>query len=1140
MSTKKSIIPGTVKRELVRTLLERSQNKKMAMMTSGLKGAEEVQYEDVEQRLNIPYINRDEVPLAMDVFKPVVPKEQDLPVIVTIHGGGLVIGDRSLSRNFSRLLAHKGYLVFSIEYRLAPKANVCEELDDVCAGLDLVGRMLVDYNVDFTRIFMAADSAGAYLAAYVAAMNDSSRLQEAIGYEPTRLSFKALGLCCGMFYTNRNDPCGWMLSEQLYGEKRTDDNFLQYMNPEHPEIINNLPPVFFTTSRGDFINNYSFMMNEAMRKAGKVSHLVYYPDPDLWHAFFTMQTHHPSTIDAIDKMLAWFEEQAALEVERRKKSPEDAERRRQVNARLDDGSINAQPVWQYIQERRSAFPNSLHSTALISGDSEYTYEQMFREWERYARVFSALGMTGANRSRVAIIGAITAEPLFSFYGLNMTGAEVSMFSYPDLLPGGRWKTMVKTEKITDLLIADIMVQSALWEEIREVQKSMGIRNVILLHSRMGGPCVGPAELTFNEFNYHALRRLEGTVFMGDLLQEHESAPIVYGEASVDQIALITHTSGTTRGTRKPLPYTNRSINTAASNFRNGFHNPAFGTDAFKQFRIAPSFDFSSFLSIIGNTNSFFATGDTVVLTFFGFLHPKFVRAAGYYNLTVMVAPGFLIDKWMEREDDQDMDFSSLKVIACAGSYMSPENLKKYSEFLSAHGFRYSLTYGYGMSETGGAEILKPEDCDRDILGFPSPKENFRVLDENDQQFYTVDDGVRTGTMYLASDSLCQNELDGETLFEYTQIDGRDFICTNDMVRVNEDGSLSYAGRADRYFVNNEGIRFDPGLVEVQIAAQPGIRQCAVVPVLDKRIHDTVPVLYVVPEKDSMNSMTSGSNSYVFKGAEDGRAEGDQIDACGEAAAVETVRKALVNVFIHGDALAKTNLPSQFVLVNEIPVNTNAKPDIYRITRERLQGTAYNIVPVRGGDNRSKGTNVDNGDSTENNAGDSTENSTRHSNRLLDIQAEPAGELNSLVAGALPEGMGTGSALNVFDLFNSSPEKSQTEAPAAPSSFTPWAMPWFGPMFPPVVPPTFLPVFPPTFLPAFPSAFNPTSPPAFNPMSPFQGWENDGNQGDGSKHGKTGNRNAEKTNQMPESVMNAALDLMGRLYGQKKYDHYFES
>ena len=46
-----------------------------------------------------------------------------------------------------------------------------------------------------------------------------------------------------------------------------DKVFLKYMNPEHPEIINNLPPTIFITSRGDFLNHYSIMMNEAMKKA---------------------------------------------------------------------------------------------------------------------------------------------------------------------------------------------------------------------------------------------------------------------------------------------------------------------------------------------------------------------------------------------------------------------------------------------------------------------------------------------------------------------------------------------------------------------------------------------------------------------------------------------------------------------------------------------------------------------------------------------------------------------------------------------------------------------------------------------------------------------------------------------------------
>ena len=76
-----------------------------------------------------------------------------------------------------RTLAEKGYLVFSIEYRLVPRANVCEQLDDVCAGMDLIGKKLVDFNVDFTRIFLVSESAGAYLATYVAAMKNSKKLQ---------------------------------------------------------------------------------------------------------------------------------------------------------------------------------------------------------------------------------------------------------------------------------------------------------------------------------------------------------------------------------------------------------------------------------------------------------------------------------------------------------------------------------------------------------------------------------------------------------------------------------------------------------------------------------------------------------------------------------------------------------------------------------------------------------------------------------------------------------------------------------------------------------------------------------------------------------------------------------------------------
>ena len=234
----------------------------------------------------------------------------------------------------------------------------------------------------------------------------------------------------------------------------------------------------------------------------------------------------------------------------------------------------------------------------------------------------------------------------------------------------------------------------------------------------------------------------------------------------------------------------------------------------------------------------------------------------------------------------------------------------------------------------------------------------------------MDDGVRTGVLYVASDSLCMNELDGEVLFEYTKIDGRNFICTNDLVRVNPDGSFSYAGRADRFFVNNDGVRFEAGAVETEISKQPGIGKCAVVPVLDKRIHDTVPALYIVPEK---------------KGG----------------GAAERVRQALVNAYIAGGTLDTDILPSQFILVDDIPCNANGKIDIYKITRDRLRGEAWNIIPLR------------------------------EDGRLTDILAEPAGQADSITGGTLPEGMEGRSALGIYELFNTQPEQKRKGSRPSP-------------------------------------------------------------------------------------------------------------
>lgn len=195
----------------------------------GLDEIKEIPSDGIREHRNVPYTNRSGKELKMDIFEPVVAPGTELPVIINIHGGALIMGNKDYSVGFCRQLAHRGYLVFSLEYRLIPDVRVYEQFDDVCAGIDCVGRKLVDFDVDLTRIYLAAESAGAYLATYVAAMKKSKALQEAIGYPPSRINFRAISLISGMIYTTRKDATGRFLSKSFYGM----DEKSKQMGPVH-------------------------------------------------------------------------------------------------------------------------------------------------------------------------------------------------------------------------------------------------------------------------------------------------------------------------------------------------------------------------------------------------------------------------------------------------------------------------------------------------------------------------------------------------------------------------------------------------------------------------------------------------------------------------------------------------------------------------------------------------------------------------------------------------------------------------------------------------------------------------------------------------------------------------------------------
>jgi acetyl esterase/lipase len=90
------------------------------------------------------------------------------PALIAIHGGGWQIGDRSFYKYWGPFLAHNGYAVFAIEYRLGKPGVYPNALYDVKAALQFVRAKAPDYDIDPDRVGLIGDSAGAHLASLLA------------------------------------------------------------------------------------------------------------------------------------------------------------------------------------------------------------------------------------------------------------------------------------------------------------------------------------------------------------------------------------------------------------------------------------------------------------------------------------------------------------------------------------------------------------------------------------------------------------------------------------------------------------------------------------------------------------------------------------------------------------------------------------------------------------------------------------------------------------------------------------------------------------------------------------------------------------------------------------------------------------
>lgn len=146
-------------------------------------------FTSIDTLMNVPYgvaknIKGEEQILTLDVYTPKQDTLKKRPLVVFIHGGGFVNGDKrtGYSKSVSENLTKRGFVVASINYRLgveAPRSNLnyfesmIRAVQDGKAAVRFMRKNANQWGIDTSKIIISGGSAGGMTALHLAYLDQN-------------------------------------------------------------------------------------------------------------------------------------------------------------------------------------------------------------------------------------------------------------------------------------------------------------------------------------------------------------------------------------------------------------------------------------------------------------------------------------------------------------------------------------------------------------------------------------------------------------------------------------------------------------------------------------------------------------------------------------------------------------------------------------------------------------------------------------------------------------------------------------------------------------------------------------------------------------------------------------------------------
>lgn len=268
--------------------------------------------EGLDEFLDSSYIDDGSLDHLLDVYYP-SGTESPLPVIINVHGGGMIAGEKEINTVQSRYFAQQGFAVVNTNYTRLPDTNYAGMIQNIYDVLHWVENHAESYPFDLNHVYMTGDSGGGHIVSITAAVTHSAELEEWYGVEAPGYEVRKFALTCPMVGTAElvhPKSVAYFIFHFAMGPALYRDAEAMKMADIYTVAgMSEYPPVLLLTTPGD-TNFYSGVidLDSFLTQEGIAHELRVYENQEheLYHVFNIDHPEWAEGMQANDDIVAFF------------------------------------------------------------------------------------------------------------------------------------------------------------------------------------------------------------------------------------------------------------------------------------------------------------------------------------------------------------------------------------------------------------------------------------------------------------------------------------------------------------------------------------------------------------------------------------------------------------------------------------------------------------------------------------------------------------------------------------------------------------------------------------------------------------------------------------------------------------------